>query len=164
MQDSCRSSQPLYHHQNTMIYRLSGLVLLLGVLCGCAPKTTGVAPSPDRTALLEGTVTYRERIALPQDAVLEVWIADVSPLALTPILAETAFLADGKQVPLSFELWYDPRRVDSSRLYAVHAVIRQDGQILYRTPQETAVLTQGNPTRVDLVVVSPSEDRPQASR
>jgi len=139
-----------------MIIRVITLMALLSALCGCAPKTTETPPSPDRTAVFAGTATYAERLTLPQDAVLEVWIADETPMALIPILAEAAFLTDGKQVPLSFQLWYDPRRVDGTRRYTAHAVIRQDGQILYHTATAIPVLTQGNPTSVELVLTSPA--------
>jgi putative lipoprotein len=140
-----------------MVVKVCTLFVLLSALPGCAPKIAGTPPSAERTALFKGTATYSDALTLPMDAVLEIWIAEVSPAALAPIVAETAFLTDGKQVPLSFELWYDPRRIDSNRRYAAHAVIRQDGQVLYRTAAGIPVLTQGNPASVALVLNSPAD-------
>ncbi len=92
--------------------------LLTAIVCGAAlgacAYTPRVKPTREPDGLLTGSATYRESVAIPRDAVLEVWIRDLSPLALAaPIVAETAVLAEGRQVPLPFELKYE-RRAESS--------------------------------------------------
>ncbi|MEQ1759824.1 MAG: YbaY family lipoprotein [Vicinamibacterales bacterium] len=130
------------------------VVAALLTAVGCAQKAV-VHVSPASTGLLSGTVSYREQTALPTDAVVEVWITDVSEEALAlPIVAEIAFLTDGRQVPLPFEVHYDPNRLDPARTYGARAVIRYNGAILFSSAMPTPVLTRGNPAQVDLVVAA----------
>ncbi|HKQ20028.1 MAG TPA: YbaY family lipoprotein [Candidatus Eisenbacteria bacterium] len=112
------------------------------------------APVADRVGIVKGTVTYQERIALPPDAVVEVWITDVSPpiLGLLP-LAEATVDPEGRQGPLPFELRYDPDRVDPKRDYVVKAAILSDREILFQTEATTPVITRGHPREVALWVV-----------
>ncbi len=47
--------------------------------------------------VVTGSVAYRERIALPPDAVVELWIADASPENVAaPIVAETTVRPEGR--------------------------------------------------------------------
>jgi putative lipoprotein len=103
--------------------------------------------------MLLGSVTYRERVALPSDAVVEVWMTDVSPLILTmAVIAETTVRTEGRQVPIPFELRYDPSRIEPDHGYAVKAVIKSAEQILFQTDEERRVVTKGNPAQVALLL------------
>jgi len=115
------------------------LVLPFMVLaCAQNPK-----PSAEGS-VLSGTVAYRERIALPQDAVVQVQLSDVSVQdAAAPVIAETTVKPEGRQVPLPFELRYDPSKLDPKRTYAVRATIRSGGQLRFTTTTVTPVLTRG---------------------
>jgi putative lipoprotein len=124
------------------------LIMLMLVLA-CAHHSQ---PSPEG-GVLSGTVAYRERMALPSDAVIQVQLSDVSVQDVpAPVVAETTVDPQGRQVPLPFELHYDAGKVDPKRTYAVRAAIRSEGQLLFTTTGATHVLTQGNPSRVDLVL------------
>lgn len=100
-----------------------------------------------------GTVTYRERIALPPDAVVEVRLEDVSrqDVAATVIAAKT--IAPAPPVPISFELPYDPGAIDERHSYALRATIRRGERPLFVTDAAHLVLTRGNPDHADLVLV-----------
>jgi uncharacterized lipoprotein YbaY len=139
--------------------------LLIAIACGAAlgacAYTPRVKPTREPDGLLTGSATYRESVAIPRDAVLEVWIRDLSPLALAaPIVAETAVLAEGRQVPIPFELKYERSRILPDRSYAVQAVIRDAGEILFTTGQDQLVITQGQPTEVELLLVRPRTEMP----
>lgn len=131
--------------------------LVTGVaVAACAgdgpPETPGTSPSP-ALSLVTGTVAYRERIALPADAVVDVWITDIGPGVVTQaILAEAAVPAAGRQVPLPFEVHVDPARVQATRPYGLRAVITAGGQTLFETPQPVPVLTQGAPTTLTVML------------
>jgi len=134
--------------------------LLIAVVCsavlGACAYTPRVKPTREPDGLLTGSATYREQVAIPRDAVLEVWIRDLSPLALAaPIVAETAVLAEGRQVPIPFELKYERSRILADHSYAVEAVIRNAGEILFTTDQDQRVITQGQPTEVELLLARP---------
>ena len=109
-----------------------------------APR--GDAARPAGT-VLNGTVTYLQRIALPPDAVLTVRLLDVS-LADAPsvTLAETTTPTAGRQVPLPYSLSYDAARVEARHRYVVRAEIRgRTGALMWTTDTAYPVLTNGAP-------------------
>lgn len=128
------------------------MAALMGfALCGCAHYGGTTAPTSGGEAVVRGTVAYRERLALPADAVIEVWITDVSPqVTAAPVIAETTVRPEGRQVPISFELRYDPGKIDSSRTYGIRAAIRGGGGIMFAADSARPVITQGHPTQVAL--------------
>jgi len=116
--------------------------------CAASPAQT---PTRVEQGVLRGSVGYRERVALPPDAVVEVWLVDVSPLILPlALIAETTVPSQGRQVPIPFELRYDPRKIQPDHIYGVKAAIRSAGQILFATTTAHHVITQGNPSQVEL--------------
>lgn len=125
-----------------------------GVLAPAAPATT---TAPIGSGVLTGTVTYRQRIALPPNAVIEVQLADVSRAdAAATILASQTITAEGKQVPFAFALKYDPAQIDSRLTYAVAARISVDGRLRWVNATRIPVLTRNAPlTGID-VLVSPT--------
>lgn len=104
--------------------------------------------------VVSGTVTYRQRSALPTGAVLIVRIVDVSRADTTAtVVAEQRIDTAGKQVPISFDLAYDRDRIVERNSYAVQAEIRDGNRLLFITETRYPVITQGNPKNVELVVV-----------
>jgi uncharacterized lipoprotein YbaY/membrane-bound inhibitor of C-type lysozyme len=100
---------------------------------------------------VSGTVSYRVRMALPPSAVIEVKLQDVSrgDAAATMIAVERINLGD-RRAPVSFELKFDPAKIDPAHTYAVAARILVDGQLKFINDKSYAVLTRGNPLHVDL--------------
>ena len=104
---------------------------------------------------MTGTVTYRERIALPPTAVIKVQLVDVSRAdAPAIVLGEQVTHAAGKQVPFAFEIPFDPARIEANHSYAVQARIEQDGKLRFISDRHYAVITRGAPTHVDIVLRS----------
>lgn len=135
--------------------------LLAAVLMtGCA--TASVAPAGGGAAAeVSGTISYRERIALPPDAVIKVRLVDVSRAdAPALLLGEQVFEAGGRQVPFRFEIPYDPDSIDERMTYAVQARIEKDGQLIFISDQHYAVITRGAPTSVDLLLKSVARSTP----
>ena len=99
---------------------------------------------------IQGSVTYRERIALPPNAQLEIVLADVS-LADAPYkaIAEKKIIPAG-QVPILFELNYDPNKIMPNYTYAVMARITEDGKLLFINDQSYQVITRGRPNTVEM--------------
>jgi putative lipoprotein len=125
--------------------------LLAAVLFSRDSFARPTAQAPGEQGVVKGTVSYRERMALPPDAAVEVWITDVSPLILAQaLLAEATIVTEGRQVPILFELRYDPSRIVADHDYAVKAAIRSAGEILFATETGALVITKGNPTDVQL--------------
>lgn len=100
-----------------------------------------------------GTVSYRERIALPPDALVKVQLVDVSRAdAPADVLGKQVVEAGGRQVPFAFEIAYDPATVVSNHSYAVQARIEEGGQLRFINDQHYPVITRGAPREVDLVL------------
>lgn len=135
----------------------AGLMLLAGgALAACAaPAGDSSQPGTSLSGSLTGTVTYRERIALDPGAVIEAQLLDVSKAdAPAEVITTQTIHADGKQVPIPFELAYDPAKIDERLSYAVKAQILVDGELRWISQQAYPVLTQGNPTSDVEIVVS----------
>jgi putative lipoprotein len=113
------------------------------------------APRSQAEGVVRGTVAYRERIALPQDAVVEVKLLDVSRQDVAAaVLSETRIATGGKQVPIPFELPYDPAKIDERATYAVRATIEAGGTMMFTTDRAYSVITRGNPAEANLMLVS----------
>lgn len=138
--------------------RLSGTLVAVATLAACTGngptevQVTSASPTPSATAVT-GTVAYRERMALPPDATVDLWITDIGPgLVAQVILAQATVRADGRQVPLPFEVRVDPSRVQPDRPYGLRAVITAGGQTWFETREPVPVLTQGAPATVAVML------------
>jgi putative lipoprotein len=129
-------------------------VLAALFMAGCS--TSNVAPpGGGAAATVAGTIAYRERIALPPDAVIKVQLVDVSRAdAPAVVIGEQVFAAGGRQVPFAFEIPYDPSKIDERMSYAVQARIEESGQLRFISDRHYPVITRDAPTTVDLVLRS----------
>ncbi|WP_172331954.1 YbaY family lipoprotein [Mangrovicoccus sp. HB161399] len=122
---------------------MSDLRSPLRLLCAAVALVLATGPAIAEERTLTGTVTYRERIALPPEARVEVELLDVSRAdAPSVTIAETAFVPE-TQVPLAFALDYDGSVIDARHSYALRARILQGDEVLFRTVQHFGVLTRG---------------------
>ncbi|HQU92728.1 MAG TPA: YbaY family lipoprotein [Pyrinomonadaceae bacterium] len=104
--------------------------------------------------VVSGTVTYRQRSALPPNATLTVRILDVSRAdASAPVIAEQRVPTAGKQGPIPFDLAYDRTKIQERNRYAVRAEIRDGERLLFTTDTSLPVITQGNPRSVEINLV-----------
>ena len=116
------------------------LAALATALCACGGQGGGAVPQ----GVLAGSVLYRERIALPPDARIEVRLEDVSRADAPDVLAEQTFTANGKQVPFPFELRYAPERIQPNHRYGVRASIRgANGELMFTSTVHHAALERG---------------------
>jgi len=117
--------------------------------------SSGVA----ETMHLETTVTYRERIALPPDAILEVELLDTSRADAPSIrMSSQRFKLAG--VPRTVEIGYDTTLIDERFTYTVAAKIISDGRVLFRSTTSTPVLTHGAPKAAELVLEMMPQQNP----
>jgi uncharacterized lipoprotein YbaY/uncharacterized lipoprotein NlpE involved in copper resistance/heat shock protein HslJ len=131
------------------IYRPIDLSIYLTALCVIA---IGPIVQARQAAQVTGTITYRERMALSPTAVVDVRLDDVTrPGAAEPVVSSTRIDRPG-QVPIRFELPYDPRSIDQRGRYAVRAVISDQGVVMFASLDTALVLTQGKGPKADLVL------------
>jgi uncharacterized lipoprotein YbaY len=101
---------------------------------------------------VSGTVFYLQRIALPPDASVEVKLVDISKQDVPVVTIAEQKITNPGQVPIPFELRYDPAKIDPRMTYAVQARIDQGGKLLFISTQVFPVITRGNPKHVEVKV------------
>lgn len=140
---------------NNMIKSMC-LTILLVVIGACTQIVTNPRPSIlDNSRVVTGTVTYRERIALPPDAVVQVQLLDVSLMDVSAKQLAEQTIKPQHQVPIPFRLVFRSGDIDERMTYAVRATIRSGEKLLFVTDRSYSVLTGGMPGQVDLVLVRP---------
>ncbi len=125
----------------------------------CRERTTGSTSTQEQKgqAVITGTVTYLQRVALPPNAVVEVQLADVSKQDVAAmVIASQTIETKGAQVPIPFELSYDPAQIEEGMSYAVSARITIDGKLARISTTRNSVLTRGAPTTGIEIIVSPA--------
>ena len=157
--------------------RRAALHLVLVAATACATRTTPAPPPalPDATtpvpastpesplpvetpvqratAVLIGTVTYRQRVALTPEAEVHVELRDMSPTDTDPALIAKDVITRPGQVPVAFSLEYDPSRIVTGHAYAVSARIADRGQLAFVTELPIPVLSEGVPALIEILVV-----------
>ncbi|WP_274630595.1 YbaY family lipoprotein [Arvimicrobium flavum] len=117
--------------------------------------SSGIASAKPRT--IEGTVMYRERMALPPNAVVEVRLLDVS-LADAPsrTIATTTVRPRG-QVPIRYRLRFDDSTIKPRRRYALQAQITVDDRLWFTSTTHHPVFTGGR-DQTDIMVQRVAEE------
>lgn len=113
--------------------------LLIG-LSGCASQNDLVS--------ISGDVMYRERIALPAEAVIKVQLNDVS-LQDTKAIVMAEMSSDNVTTPYAFEFQLARDQFQQGHTYAIAARIEVDGKLWFINTQSYIVNIDGNePVRV----------------
>jgi heat shock protein HslJ/uncharacterized lipoprotein YbaY len=102
---------------------------VLVAACAPPPRHPELGPSRRPVAtgpLIRGELTYRQRIALPPDSLAVVELRDNAGNG--PVVAEWRRTLAGQQVPIRFELAYDPARLGAAASYALRGAIFAGGQ------------------------------------
>ena len=100
---------------------------------------------------VRGTVTYRERIALPPTAQLEVRVSDVSRADGPELILAQVHIPIEHAVPIPFEVRYSTGLIDPRMRYQVRARIVEGDRLLFITDQAYPVIT-GHPNQVALLL------------
>ncbi len=102
---------------------------------------------------LAGTANYRERIAVPADAVFEAELQDVALADAPAMVLGRAQLDPAGQPPFRFEISYEESAVRAAGRYVVRATVRQAGRLLFTTDRAYPVL-DGRSAPLDMLLVS----------
>jgi putative lipoprotein len=102
--------------------------------------------TPGQPLAVTGDVFYRERIAMPEGAVVKVRVADAS-LADAPadVIGEQIIENPGN-VPVKYTVTYDAANIKPGNTYAVSARIEVNGQLMWISTTHIPVITNGSPT------------------
>lgn len=115
--------------------------------------TGGSRQEGSQDARVTGTVSYRQRMALTRSAVIEVKLIDVSRAdAPSVTIAEQTIKPAGRQVPIVFELAYDPQRIDPRGSYSIQVRILDRNRLRFTNTDAYPVITGGHPNKVNVIV------------
>lgn len=102
--------------------------------------------TPGQPLAVTGDVVYRERIAMPEGAVVKVQVADVSKAdAPADVIGEQVIENPGN-VPVKFAVPYDAAKIQPQFTYAVSARIEVNGKLEWISTTRIPVITNGAPT------------------
>lgn len=135
------------------VFALLTSAMLIFTLVGCQTPQEESSAKVDKVT---GTLAYRERIALPKDALVTVTLQDVS-LADAPAktIAKHRFETNGYQVPYEFDLAFHTNKIKPNHRYSVSASIEVNGQLRFITDSTYPVITDSDNTRsVNLMLIS----------
>lgn len=112
--------------------------LLVAAVCGVSAAVFSPLSAQAATTTLRGSVTYRERMALPP-AVVEIRLRDASQTGENaPVLARTS-LRTTRQVPVPFTLKFDRALLKPGQSYALDATIFVEGRPWFTSSTSTPV-------------------------
>lgn len=125
------------------------------VACGEQPATDMAEAPAGGEGVVSGNVIYLDRSALDPNAVIEVDLFQASAGNPDVVIATQTVNAEGRQVPIPFEIAYDPVQIDPTQTYLVQARILVGGAPVYASQAAVPVITNGAPTQGVEVLVGP---------
>ena len=136
----------------TLTFAIFPLIAMLA-LSACSLFESGSSEACETS--VSGSISYNQRIALPEDAVVTVKIEDTS---LDDEPAETIgeqVITNPGQVPIDYEVCYDPADIEEGHTYSMRVRIEDSaGNLMWINDTHTPVITNGAPTEnVDIQVV-----------
>lgn len=100
-----------------------------------------------------GTVSYLQRIAMPPTALVDVQLRVISRAdAPARIVAEQKIDFGDRQVPVPFDLKFDPAKINAQHRYGVRATIVVDGPVRFRSDTTYPFITHGHSSKADLIL------------
>jgi uncharacterized lipoprotein YbaY/heat shock protein HslJ/uncharacterized lipoprotein NlpE involved in copper resistance len=101
---------------------------------------------------LTGTAVYRERLALPPNAIFEALLEDLSKADAASQIISSVRLDNPGQPPIRFHIEFDPQRITEQRSYSVRARITVGGRLWFLTDPAYPVLTRGHGNDVQMML------------
>lgn len=111
-------------------------------LAGCA-KQPPRAGLPSGQATLTGTVTYLERMMLPEGAVVTVRLEDVSKVDIPAFVLGQYVNKNASAPPFTYSLTFDPQAIIPGHRYRIVARISLQGKPLWTTTEQYDVFAGG---------------------
>lgn len=111
------------------------IFLTLGLLSACDNQSSG-------DVVVVGDANYRERIALPENAVFEATIVDITDATKEADVISRFEKKNPGQPPFAYRLTYDNGDLKPNRQYILRARVLQDDKVIFAT-QDNYQLTAG---------------------
>ena len=117
-------------------------------------------PGSGNVEAIEGSIWYRERIALPPSAEIRVLLEDVARMDVpADVIASTRVEPKGGP-PWSFSLPYDPEKLQERGRYVVRVRIEDAGRLLFISTESTPAFGRDPNIPLEIRVSRVNETRP----
>jgi len=136
------------------------LAVLLASACGIpSSRARTNRPPPPTDARIMGSVTYRERIALPPGSSVQFSLYDITRSDAPGVLiVEKTIVTKGEQVPILFELGYRRAQIQAKHKYGVIVRINKDGQLLFTNSVAFPALNEAPSSGINIIVSPPARN------
>jgi len=133
------------------VRRAMEMVMLLaaGAVVSCA-STPSVIETP--LTVIEGTITYRPRVALSPEAIVKVWLQDVSKTNVVAVNLDEVEIRNPGQVPVAFRVRYDPALIKEGNRYVLLVKIYEGDRTRFMNATSYPVITEGCKDQCEVVV------------
>jgi putative lipoprotein len=106
---------------------------------------TGTAAAEDAVT---GSALYRERIAMPEDAVFQAELVEL----MSGSVVAGMWRENAGNPPYVIRIEYDPAKIDDKLGYGVRASVLAGGKPMFITPDMPEVITRGAPRDVTIIM------------
>lgn len=143
------------------------IALTLGILItACSDPEPPVIVEERRSAMVSGSVVFRERIGLTPESQLRVVLEDVSLSAEPTAVIASSIIDSPGQSPIEFSIEYDPDLINENHSYSISAKVLDRGQLILASDSISPAITLNAPESVHVFTVRVSQssvDLPNAS-
>lgn len=109
--------------------------------------------------IIEGSVWYRERMALPTNAEIHIFLEDVARMDVpSDVIATTSFTPQGGP-PWAFSLAYDPGKLHDRGRYVLRVRIEADGRLLFINTESIPAFGRDSEMPLEILVSRVPESR-----
>lgn len=141
----------------TATLRCFAALLATALLAACAtPKYPELEPTKRQAAqgpAIVGELATRQRIALPADSLAVVELRELGGQG--SVVADWRRTLLGQQLPIRFELIYDPAQIDAAKNYGVRAAVIAGGQPLWVSEAKPVKPAGGGSTDAGTLLLAP---------
>lgn len=132
---------------------------LLGLIAASGAFPVAALATDATVGKVTGFVSYEETDILSPTAVITVTLIDTSRAdAPADVVGRQVIQANGLQVPVAFEIDFDPAKIEAGHRYAIQARIEDDGELQFISDRVYPVLTHGAPASANLVLKQVPQD------
>ena len=144
-----------------MIRNLTALGLASVMAAGCAVGPDHSShPGPNASNVITGTAVYRERMALPDNAIFEAVLEDVSRADARAVVVGQQTIGPAGNPPYAIRIPFDVQKLDPRGRYNVRTSIRVNDQLWFMQDQAAPVLQHPGDTQVNVVMRRVAQAQP----
>lgn len=133
------------------ILSMSALGLASAMVAGCAGGPANPGPAAN-SSVITGTATFRERLALPDNAIFEAVLEDVSRADARAVVLGQQQIGPAGNPPYTLRIPYDASKIDPRGRYNVRATIRVNDQLWFVSDTANAVLQGPGNTQANVLM------------